>query len=106
VKRNYHTLDDRGKINERKLALFVRQNSQQILPMVEQASPVQNLRTAAGEDDVAGLKVAMHDSGMVPRIQGTRELNPQPQRFLIRRSGLQYGGSSLPSKQFKEDVTL
>ena len=35
MKRNYHTLDNRGKVNERKLALFLRQNSQQILPMVE-----------------------------------------------------------------------
>ena len=35
MKRNYHTLDNRGKVNERKLALFLRQNSQEILPMVE-----------------------------------------------------------------------
>src|SRR4029079_18708374 len=35
VKRNYHTLDNRGKVNERKLAMFLSQNSQQILPMVE-----------------------------------------------------------------------
>jgi hypothetical protein len=35
VKRNYHSLDNRGKVNERKLALFLRQSSQQILPMVE-----------------------------------------------------------------------
>ena len=35
MKRNYHTLDNRGKVNERKLAEFLGQNSQQILPMVE-----------------------------------------------------------------------
>src|SRR3954453_13198086 len=35
VKRNYHTLDNRGKVNERKLAAFLGQNSQEILPMVE-----------------------------------------------------------------------
>ena len=35
MKRNYHTLDNRGKVNERKLALFLRQKSQEILPMVE-----------------------------------------------------------------------
>jgi putative transposase len=35
VKRKYHTLDNRGKVNERKLAVFLRQNRQQILPMVE-----------------------------------------------------------------------
>jgi hypothetical protein len=35
VKRNYHTLDNRGKVNERKLAEFLGQNRQQILPMVE-----------------------------------------------------------------------
>ena len=33
MKRNYHTLDNRGKVNERKLALFLRQKSQEILPM-------------------------------------------------------------------------
>ena len=35
MKRNYHTLDNRGKVNERKLAEFLGQNRQQILPMVE-----------------------------------------------------------------------
>jgi hypothetical protein len=35
VKRNYHTLDNRGRVNERKLAEFLGQNRQQILPMVE-----------------------------------------------------------------------
>jgi transposase-like protein len=35
VKRKYHTLDNQGKVNERKLAEFLGQNSQQILPMVE-----------------------------------------------------------------------
>jgi len=35
VKRNYQTLDNRGKVNERKLAEFLGQNRQQILPMVE-----------------------------------------------------------------------
>ena len=35
MKRNYHTLDNRGKVNERKLAAFLGQNSQEILPMVE-----------------------------------------------------------------------
>ena len=35
MKRNYHTLDNRGKANERKLVEFLAQNSQQILPMVE-----------------------------------------------------------------------
>ena len=35
MRRNYHTLDNRGKVNETKLAEFLGQNSQQILPMVE-----------------------------------------------------------------------
>ena len=35
MKRKYHTLDNRGKVNERKLAEFLAQNGQQILPMVE-----------------------------------------------------------------------
>jgi hypothetical protein len=35
VKRNYHTLDNRGKVNERKLAEFLSQNGQHLLPMVE-----------------------------------------------------------------------
>jgi len=35
VKRNYHTLDNQGKVNEQKLAEFLTKNGQQILPMVE-----------------------------------------------------------------------
>ena len=35
VPRNYHTLDNYGKINERKLAEFLGKNGQQLLPMVE-----------------------------------------------------------------------
>ena len=35
MKRNYHTLDNRGKANERRLAEFLARNGQQILPMVE-----------------------------------------------------------------------
>jgi len=35
VKRNYHTLDNQGKVNERQLAEFLTKNGQQILPMVE-----------------------------------------------------------------------
>ena len=35
MKRNYHTLDNQGKVNERKLAEFLTKNGQQILPMVE-----------------------------------------------------------------------
>jgi len=35
VKRNYHTLDNQGEANERKLAEFLTKNGQQLLPMVE-----------------------------------------------------------------------
>jgi putative transposase len=35
VKRNYHTLENQGKANERKLAEFLSKHGQQILPMVE-----------------------------------------------------------------------
>ena len=35
MKRKYHTLDNRGKVNERKLAEFLTHSGQQILPMVE-----------------------------------------------------------------------
>jgi putative transposase len=35
VKRNYHTVDNQGKSNERKLSEFLAKNGQQILPMVE-----------------------------------------------------------------------
>lgn len=35
MNRNYHTLDNQGKVNERKLAEFLSKNGQQILPMVE-----------------------------------------------------------------------
>ena len=35
MKRNYHTLDNQGKVNERKLAEFLTKNGQPILPMVD-----------------------------------------------------------------------
>lgn len=35
MKRKYHTLDNRGKANERELAEFLSKNGQQILPMVD-----------------------------------------------------------------------
>lgn len=35
MKRTYHTLDNQGKVNERKLAEFLVKNGQQLLPMVE-----------------------------------------------------------------------
>src|SRR5690242_4297348 len=35
LKRTYHTLDNQGKVNQRKLAEFLAQNGQQLLPMVE-----------------------------------------------------------------------
>jgi hypothetical protein len=35
VKRNYHTLDKQGKVNERRLAEFLTKNGQQLLPMVD-----------------------------------------------------------------------
>jgi hypothetical protein len=35
VKRNYHTLDNRGRTNERRLAEFLTKNGQHLLPMVD-----------------------------------------------------------------------
>lgn len=35
VRRSYHTVDNHGKVNERKLAEFFARNGQQVLPMVE-----------------------------------------------------------------------
>ena len=35
LERNYRTLDNRGKVNERKLAHFLARNGQQLLPLVE-----------------------------------------------------------------------
>ena len=35
MKRNYHTLDNQGEANERKLTEFLTKNGQQLLPMVE-----------------------------------------------------------------------
>ena len=35
MKRNYHTLDNQGKANERKRAEFLTKNGQQLLPMVD-----------------------------------------------------------------------
>ena len=35
MKRNYHTLANRGKVNERQLAAYLTKNGQHLLPMVE-----------------------------------------------------------------------
>ena len=35
MKRNYHTVDNQGRVNERKLAEFLTKNGQHVLPMVE-----------------------------------------------------------------------
>jgi hypothetical protein len=35
VKRSYHTIDKQGKVGERKLAEFLVQNGQALLPMLE-----------------------------------------------------------------------
>ena len=35
VKRNYHTIDNQGKVGERKLAEFLVRNGQALLPMME-----------------------------------------------------------------------
>ena len=35
MKRSYHTLANRGKMNERQLAAYLSKNGQQLLPMVE-----------------------------------------------------------------------
>ena len=34
MKRNYHTIDDRGKVNERRLTEFLTKNGQQLLPFL------------------------------------------------------------------------
>ena len=62
MKRNYHTLDNRGKVNERKLAEFLGQNRQQILPMVELITEsrmaIDDLVNAMGR---ATIETVLHD---------------------------------------------
>ena len=54
MKRNYHTVDNQGKVNERKLSEFLARNGQMLLPMVQL---VEQARLAVDEViDVVGRK--------------------------------------------------
>ncbi|MGH9455424.1 MAG: transposase, partial [Terriglobia bacterium] len=54
MKRNYHTVDQQGKVNERKLGEFLARNGQMLLPMVQL---VEQARLAVDEViDVVGRK--------------------------------------------------
>lgn len=76
MKRNYHTLDNRGKVNERKLATFLGQNRQQILPMVELITEsrmaIDDLVNAMGRATIRGGVAALSRAGGGSAPAGTK----------------------------------
>lgn len=76
VKRNYHTLDKRGKANERKLVEFLAQNGQQILPMVELITEsrmaIDDLVNAMGRATIETVLQLSAEQVAGPQQQGRR----------------------------------
>jgi putative transposase len=77
VKRKYHPLDNRGKVNERKLAEFLGQNSQQILPMVglitESRMAIDDLANAMGRATTETVLQLSAEQVAGPPQQGRRQ---------------------------------
>jgi transposase-like protein len=95
VKRNYHTLDNRGKANERRLAEFLSQNGQQLLPMVELIE--QSHRAVEDLVDVVG-RVTIQT---VLRMSAEQVAGP-PQQGKARQGDTVWYGSQRGSVYLKE----
>jgi transposase-like protein len=76
VKRNYHTVDNQGKVNERKLAEFLTKNGQQLLPMaeliVESRLAIEDLVDAVGRATIEAVLELSAEQVAGPPQQGRR----------------------------------
>jgi hypothetical protein len=78
VKRNYYTLDNQGKTNERKLAEFLTKNGQQLLPMVDRIAQsriaIDDLLDAVGPATIeAVLRISAEQVAGPPQQGRTRQ---------------------------------
>jgi len=90
VKRNYHTLDNQGKANERRLAEFLTKNGQQLLPMVDLIA--QSRVAIDGLVDAVGRATIE----AVLRLSAEQAAGP-PQQGRIRQSEIVWHGTQAGS---------
>jgi len=90
VKRTYHTLNNQGKVNQRKLAEFLAQNGQQLLPMVELITESQ----LAIDDLVSALGRATIET--VLQLSAEQVAGP-PQQGRERAEGIVWHGKQVGS---------
>ncbi len=102
MKRNYHTLDNRGKANERKLVEFLAQNGQQILPMVELITEsrmaIDDLVNAMGRATIETVLQLSAEQVAGPPQQG------RPGMFLVAHVVKESSDSGVELKQAAESV--
>ena len=95
MKRTYHTLDNQGKVNQRKLAEFLAQNGQQLLPMVELITESQ----LAIDDLVSAMGRATIET--VLQLSAEQVAGP-PQQGRERAEGIVWHGKQGGSVYLKE----
>jgi putative transposase len=95
VKRNYHTLDNQGKANERRLAEFLTKNGQQLLPMVDLIA-----QSRVAIDDLVDA-VGRATIEAVLRLSAEQAAGP-PQQGRIRQSEIVWHGTQAGSVYLKE----
>ena len=95
MKRNYHTLDNEGRANERRLAEFLSKNGQQLLPMVDLI--VQSRMAIDGLVDTVGRATIE----AVLRISAEQVAGP-PQQGRTRLSDIIWHGTQAGSVYLKE----
>jgi putative transposase len=95
VKRNYHTLHNQGKVNERELAEFLTKNGQPLLPMVEL---VAQARMAI--DDLVDV-VGRATIEAVLRLSAEQVAGP-PQQGRMRQGQIIWHGTQAGSVYLKE----
>ena len=94
MKRDCHTLDNRGKVNERKLAEFLSRNGQHLLPMAELVEPsplaVDELVDTVGQvtvqtvSQMSAEQVAGPPPGVPGRPAPPRRPHPRPLAGAVR----------------------
>jgi putative transposase len=95
VKRNYHTLDNQGKTNERRLAEFLTKNGQQLLPMMDLIA-----QSRMAIDDLVDT-VGRATIEAVLRLSAEQVAGP-PQQGRTRQGEIVWHGSQAGSVYLKE----
>ena len=95
MKRNYHTLDNQGKANERRLAEFLTRNGQTLLPMVDLIA-----QSRMAIDDLVD-SVGRATIEAVLRLSAEQVAGP-PQQGRMRQGELVWHGTQAGSVYLKE----